>query len=84
MSPDGTRWYTVLLLSEEGRQLVSTRLPWGTPLMNVQEPESLRQLVARGEPVVGVTVHPPKKSEKEDRQGPSIHDLPCAWTPRYA
>ena len=27
---------------------------------------------------------PRKKPEKEDRQGPSIHDLPWAWTPRHA
>jgi PhzF family phenazine biosynthesis protein len=40
--------------------------------------------VGPGRACLDVTVHPPKKSEKEDRQGPSIHDLPCAWTPRYA
>lgn len=47
-------WYTLLLLSLDGRQLVSTRVPWGTPLLPVAEPESLQRLVATKRPVVGV------------------------------
>ena len=34
-------WLTVLLLAPDGRQLVNTARPWGTPLPRVNEPESL-------------------------------------------
>ena len=47
-------WYSIVLLSSDGAQLVSTRLAWGTPLLRDNEPDSLKQLVARGEPMVGV------------------------------
>jgi signal transduction histidine kinase/CheY-like chemotaxis protein len=47
-------WYTLLLLSLDGRQLVSTRVPWGTPLLPVVEPESLQRVIATRRPVVGV------------------------------
>ena len=46
-------WYNVLLLSVDGRQLVSTRLAWGTPLLPVVEPESLRRVIETWRPVVG-------------------------------
>jgi signal transduction histidine kinase len=47
-------WFSIVLLSPMGEQLVSTRLAWGTPLLQVNEPDSLKRLVDRGEPVVGV------------------------------
>jgi signal transduction histidine kinase/ActR/RegA family two-component response regulator len=47
-------WTTVLLLSPQGQQLVNTRLPWGTRLTTVYEPDSLRELVREQQPVVGV------------------------------
>ena len=43
-----------LLLSANGEQLVSTRLAWGTPLLQVNEPDSLKRLVDKEAPVVGV------------------------------
>jgi signal transduction histidine kinase/ActR/RegA family two-component response regulator len=46
-------WYNILLLSVDGRQLVSTRLPWGEPLMPVAEPESLQRVIQTRQPVVG-------------------------------
>src|SRR5262245_35056526 len=46
-------WYTIVLLSPEGQQLVSTRLPWGTPLLPAHEPASLRELVTTLKPAVG-------------------------------
>ncbi len=51
-------WYTMTLVSVDGRQLVSTRLPWGTPLLTVGEPDSLQRLVAMRAPVVGIAVRP--------------------------
>jgi signal transduction histidine kinase len=47
-------WYTVLLLSPEGQQIVSTRLPRGAPLPAVREPASVREVVRRKAGVVGV------------------------------
>ncbi|HEU4927270.1 MAG TPA: ATP-binding protein [Vicinamibacterales bacterium] len=46
-------WYSIVLISPDGQQLVSTRVAWGTPLSRVSEPESLKQLVQNEEPVVG-------------------------------
>ncbi len=48
------RDHTLLLVSLDGRQLVSTRQPWGTPLQRVVEPDSLQRLIASRGPVVGV------------------------------
>jgi signal transduction histidine kinase len=53
-------WYTIVLLSPDGQQLVSTRLPWSTPLMHVVEPDSLQRLVASMRPVVGMIRRPPQ------------------------
>ena len=39
-------WYTITLVAPDGRQLVSTFLPWGTPLLTVGEPDSLQRLLA--------------------------------------
>jgi signal transduction histidine kinase len=47
-------WYTVLLLSPEGQQIVSTRLPRGAPLPEALEPASVQEVVRRAAPVVGV------------------------------
>jgi signal transduction histidine kinase/CheY-like chemotaxis protein len=55
-------WSSVLLLSPEGQQLVNTRLPLGAPLPRVHEPESLRELVRRHEPVVSVISLVPRES----------------------
>src|ERR1043166_1090471 len=38
-------WLAVLLLSPDGRQLVSSGQPWGTPLPRVNEPASLWRTV---------------------------------------
>ncbi len=46
-------WFTVILLSPDGRQLVNTRLPWGTALPAVTEPDSLHETVSRRQPMVG-------------------------------
>jgi len=53
-------WYTIVLLSVDERQLVSTRLTWGTPLLPITEPESLRRLLNMGTPTVGVIRRPPR------------------------
>src|SRR5262245_9769926 len=51
-------WYTIVLLSPDGQQRVSTRLPWGTPLLPATEPDSLRRLVETRQPTVGVIRRP--------------------------
>lgn len=53
-------WYSILLLTPDGQQLVSTRLPWGTPLLAVHEPDSLHLLLERRAPVVGLLREPPR------------------------
>ena len=52
-------WFTVVLGSLDGRQLVSTRVPWGRPLLPVVEPDSFRRLLETRAPVVGRVVRPP-------------------------
>lgn len=47
-------WYTILVLAPDGRQLVSSRFEWGSPLPPATEPNSVQQLVQRREPVVGL------------------------------
>ena len=47
-------WYTILLLSNELQPLVSTHVPWGTPLSWNAETSSLQRLIAARRPVVGV------------------------------
>ena len=46
-------WFAILLLAPNGQQLVSSRFPWGAPLMTAAEPQSLREVVERRTPVVG-------------------------------
>ena len=47
------QWFAIILLSTDGQQMVNTRLPWGTPLLDAAEPESLRRVVATQQPAVG-------------------------------
>jgi signal transduction histidine kinase/CheY-like chemotaxis protein len=47
-------WYAILLAAPDSRPLMSTRLPWGTPLSPVLESDSLHRLMASQRPVVGV------------------------------
>src|SRR5262245_38234086 len=53
-------WYTIMLLSLDGRQLVNTRLPWETPLLPVVEPDSLHRLIDTRRPTVGPLRRPPR------------------------
>ena len=53
-------WYAVMLLSLDGAALVSTRRPWGTPLLPSAEPDSLGRVVETHQPVVGAVVRPPR------------------------
>jgi signal transduction histidine kinase/ActR/RegA family two-component response regulator len=53
-------WYTIVLLAQDGRQLASSRWPWGTPLLRVPEPGSFENLLATQRPVVGVIRPPPR------------------------
>ncbi len=46
-------WMTVLLLAPDGRQLMNSRLPWGTALPRANEVASLRRAVESRRPVVG-------------------------------
>ena len=46
-------WRSVLLLAPDGRQLLNSSQPWGTPLGPANESESLRRVVASRRPVVG-------------------------------
>jgi signal transduction histidine kinase/CheY-like chemotaxis protein len=59
-----TGWYTILLLSNDQQALVSTRVPWGTPLTWIVEPDSLQRLFTTRRPAVGVI-----------RPAPAGHDL---------
>jgi signal transduction histidine kinase/CheY-like chemotaxis protein len=47
-------WDSITLLSLEGEELVSTKVPWGTPLSSTIEQVSLQQVIARKGPSVGV------------------------------
>jgi signal transduction histidine kinase/ActR/RegA family two-component response regulator len=53
-------WYNITLLSLNGKTLVSTRLAWGTPLLPIPDPDSLRRLVETRRPTVGVVRSPPR------------------------
>ncbi|HEX8187107.1 MAG TPA: cache domain-containing protein [Pyrinomonadaceae bacterium] len=46
-------WLTLILLRPDGRQLVNTNVPWGTPLPEAIEPDSLRLAAEQRRPVVG-------------------------------
>ena len=49
-----------MLLSLDGTALVSTRRPWGTPLLPSAEPDSLGRVAETHQPVVGAVVRPPR------------------------
>jgi signal transduction histidine kinase/ActR/RegA family two-component response regulator len=53
-------WYTLALLTPDGRQLLSTRQPMGVTLPQVPELASLGRLAATKQPVVGTVVRPPR------------------------
>jgi signal transduction histidine kinase/ActR/RegA family two-component response regulator len=54
-------WYTIILQALDGRVLVSTRHPWGTPLVQgAAEVDSLRRLVETRRPTVGTVRRPPR------------------------
>jgi signal transduction histidine kinase/ActR/RegA family two-component response regulator len=53
-------WYTILLVSLDGRPVVNTRLQWGTPLIPAAELDSLRGLVETGRPTIGTVRQPPR------------------------
>ena len=57
-------WYAILLLSGDGRPLLSTRQPWGAPLQGVSDSESLQRLVTTHKPVVG-NVRPAPQGDSE-------------------
>lgn len=46
-------WLTVILLSPDGQQLMNSRQPFGKPLLSVNEPASLQQLIETRQPTVG-------------------------------
>ncbi|MCC2669352.1 MAG: Chemotaxis protein methyltransferase CheR [Armatimonadetes bacterium] len=47
-------WLSVLLVAPDGRQLVASTRPWGTPLpRSVADPESLQAVLRTGRPSVG-------------------------------
>ena len=52
-------WYTIVLGSRDGDQLVSTRVPWGSQLTKTVEMESFQRLLETRAPTVGIIVQPP-------------------------
>jgi signal transduction histidine kinase/ActR/RegA family two-component response regulator len=46
-------WLTFLLLTPDGRHLIDTRRPWGSPLGRASDPESLAEVVRTRRPGVG-------------------------------
>ena len=48
-----TGWFGVTLVSVDGHQVVNTRVPWGTPLVEAADPPSLERLVRTRRPTVG-------------------------------
>src|SRR5437868_3252445 len=46
-------WKDLILLAPDGRQLLHTGRPWGTPLPTAAEPASVEQVVATRRPAVG-------------------------------
>jgi signal transduction histidine kinase/ActR/RegA family two-component response regulator len=46
-------WITVILLSPDGQQLIDSRVPYGTPLLDADEQASFRDSLATLEPSVG-------------------------------
>lgn len=46
-------WFAIVLLTVDGQQVVNTRLPWGTQLLEAADPESLRRVAETRQPAVG-------------------------------
>ena len=46
-------WYSIVLLSPAGDQLVNTRLAWGEPLQRVVDQDSFERVLRDRQPVVG-------------------------------
>ncbi len=58
-------FYTIILSAPDGKQLLTTRLPWGAPLLpGAVDQESFRRLIDTGRPVVG-SVRPPPRGGPE-------------------
>src|SRR5688572_15925407 len=53
-------WFTILLVSLDGKPVVNTRHPWGTPLLPVTELESLSDLIESRRPTTGTIRQPPR------------------------
>jgi signal transduction histidine kinase len=53
-------WFTIMLMSADGRPLVSTRLTQGEDLLPVMEPDSLQRLIETRQPLVGVVRPSPR------------------------
>jgi signal transduction histidine kinase/ActR/RegA family two-component response regulator len=52
-------WYSIVLASLDAEQLVSTRVPWGSPLPRIIEPDSFQRLLDTSAPAVGDIGRPP-------------------------
>lgn len=46
-------WLAILLVSPDGRQLLTSTKPYGSPLSRVADPVSLQRLLKSGQPIVG-------------------------------
>jgi PAS domain S-box-containing protein len=51
-------WDVIILADLEGRQVVNTRLPAGSPLPRVVDPDTFRRVVETGEPLIGNAAGP--------------------------
>jgi signal transduction histidine kinase len=58
-------WYDIVLLSLDGQEIVSTRLPWGTPLTRAIDSDSLQRVVATAQPTVGVVLRDPPSGDPQ-------------------
>ncbi len=56
-------WYTILLLSSDRRPVLSTRVPWGTPVSWPIEPDSMGRLFETRRPVIGIVRAVPSERE---------------------
>jgi signal transduction histidine kinase len=61
-----TGWFSVTLVSVDGQQLMNTRVPWGTPLLEAADPVSLARLVRTRRPTVGSIRSLPLDSIRDD------------------
>ena len=47
-------WHSILLVTPGGKQVVNTRVPWGAPLVEAPEPNSVARLLRTRRPEVGL------------------------------